>query len=106
VRQTVGIVDIFIAGEPTEHRLAEQPYQQMPSVLAAPTFCQHGPGQIGQPKCVVEFTVRKQSGVRGDTTAMELQPQTAVEIDPDGTIVRFTCWVSHSVEAMRCVPPS
>jgi hypothetical protein len=82
VRQTVGIVDILIAGEPAEHRLAEQPYQQMSGVLAAPTFCQHGPGQIGQAECVIQFAVGKQAGVRGDAATMEYQPQTAVEIEP------------------------
>jgi hypothetical protein len=26
---------------------------------------------------------------------MELQPQAAVEIDPQGTVIRFTRWVFH-----------
>jgi hypothetical protein len=38
VRQAVGVVDIFITGETAEHRLAQQPGQQVAGVLAAAAF--------------------------------------------------------------------
>ena len=97
--QSVGVVDIFVAGEAAENRLAKQAGQQMAGVLAAPSIRQRLPGEIGQPEGIVEFAVGKQSGVRGDPTAVELQPQPAVEIDPDGPVIRFTRWVSHACTA-------
>jgi hypothetical protein len=77
----------------------------MPGVLAAATFRKRCTCQIGQPEGIVEFSVCKQSSVRGDPTAVELQPQTAVEIDPDGAVIRLTRWVSHActpVPMLRC----
>ena len=34
VREPLGVVDIFVAGEPPKHRLAEQPAQLVAAVLA------------------------------------------------------------------------
>ena len=62
-------VHIFIPGETAEHGLAEQAGQQMAGVLAPAAFRQRRPGQIGKAKRVV---------------------QAAVEIDPEGPIIRFT----------------
>jgi hypothetical protein len=82
--QSVGVVDIFVASEATENRLAKQAGQQMPGVLAAPSIRQRLPGEIGQRKGVVELAVGQQTGVGSDPAAVELQPQAAVEIDPLG----------------------
>jgi hypothetical protein len=34
MRQPVGVVDVLVSGEAAEHGLAQQPGQQVPSVLA------------------------------------------------------------------------
>jgi hypothetical protein len=68
----------------------------MPGVLAAATFRKRCTCQISQPEGIVEFAVRKQPSVRGDPTALKLQLQAAVEINPDGAVIRFTRWVSHA----------
>jgi hypothetical protein len=57
--------------------------------LATATVRERRPGKIGQPEHGIQFTICKQPGVRGDPTAVELQPQTAVEIHPDGAVIRF-----------------
>jgi hypothetical protein len=44
---------------------------------------------------VVQFAIGKKTSVRGDATAMEFQLQAAVEIHPEGPVIRFTCWVFH-----------
>jgi hypothetical protein len=98
IGQSVGVVDIFVAGEAAENRLAKQAGRQMAGVLAAPSIRQRPPGEIGQRKGVVEFAVGQQTGVGSDPAAVELRPQAAVEIDPQGTIIRFTRWVFHARE--------
>src|SRR5215212_1501817 len=53
------------------------------------------PRQIDQPQRIVEVAVGEQPGVGGDAAAVELQLQAAVEIDPQGPVVRFTRRVFH-----------
>ncbi len=67
----------------------------MPGVPAAAAFRKGITGQIGQPEGVVQLPVGQQPGVGGDPAAVELQPQPTVEIDPQGTVIRFTRWVVH-----------
>ena len=95
MRETIGVVHILIAGEAAEHRLAKQPAQQVPGVLAAAAFRQRRTRQIGQPKRIIQFAIGQQSAVRGDTATVEFQPQPPVEINPQGAIIRFTRWVFH-----------
>jgi hypothetical protein len=95
VGETLGVVDILIAGEAAEYGLAEQTGQQMAGVLATAALRQRRTGQVGQPERVVEFPVGQQPGVGGDAAAVEFQLQAAVEIDPERPIIRFTCWVFH-----------
>ena len=93
--QAIGIVDVLISGEAAEHRLAKQARQQVAGVLATAALRQHRTRQIGQSKHVIQFSIGQQAGIGGDATAMEFQPQPAVEIDPQGAIIRFTRWVFH-----------
>ena len=65
----------------------------MAGVPAAAAFRQHAAGQIGQPQCIVEVAVGEQPGVGGDAATVELQLQAAVEIAPQGPVIRFTRWV-------------
>jgi len=108
--QAVGVIDVLIAGKTAEHRLAQQSCQQVAGVLAAPALRQHRTRQVGQAKRVIELTVGQQPGVGGDPTAMKFQPQAAVEIDPQGTVIRFTRWVSHArapeLRITRCRCPA
>ena len=100
MRQTVGIVHVLVAGEATEHRLAQQAGQQVARVLATAALRQRRTRQIGQPERVVEFAVGEQSGVGGDAAAVEFQLQAAVEIDPQSAVIRFTRWVFHEPTTM------
>ena len=72
----------------------------MLGVLAAATFRKRCTCQISQPEGIVEFAVREQPSVRGDPTAMKLQLQAAVEIDPQNAINRFARWVFHAPTTM------
>ena len=44
---------------------------------------------------LVEFPVSEQYGIGGDARTVELQLETAVEIEPRSIRFRFTRWVRH-----------
>jgi hypothetical protein len=75
--------------------MAQQSSQHVAGVLATAAFRQHAASQIGQPERVVQFTVAQQAGVGGDAAAVEFQLQPPVEIDPQGSVIRFDHWGFH-----------
>ena len=93
--QTLGVVDILIAGEAAEHGLTKQTSQQVTGILASAALRQQRTREICEADRVIQFSVNKDAGIGGDATAVEFQPQAAVEIDPQGTVIRFTRWVLH-----------
>ena len=88
LRETLGVVHVLVSGKTTEHRLPQEPHQEVAGVLAAPHLREHRPGQLGQSKRVVQFTIRQQASVRRDVAAMEFQLEAPVEIDPERSFVR------------------
>jgi hypothetical protein len=82
VTQTFGIVHVFVAGEPTEHRLPEQTDQRMATVLAGPRVGKHVACQRGQSKRVVKLAIGEQSCIGRNSGAAKLQRQAAVKIEP------------------------
>jgi hypothetical protein len=93
--QALGIVDIFVSRQPSEHRLPQQPDQSVTAIPAGACVGEHVPGHRAETEGVVEFTVGQQSGIGGDPGAMELELQPAVEIEPERAIDRFTRRVRH-----------
>src|SRR5262245_42788410 len=85
ISKTVGVVHVFVAGKPTEHRLPQQSDQRMATILAGPRIGEHLTSQHGQAKRVVKFAIGEQPGIGGDDTAAKLQRQAAVKIEPKGT---------------------
>ena len=77
--QALGIVDIFVSGKPSEHRLPQQPDQSVTAIPAGACVGEHVPGHRAETEGVVELTVGQQSGIGGDPGAMELELQPAVE---------------------------
>ena len=71
----------------------------MPSVLAGAAVAEHSARGAGQPKDVVEFPIRKQTGIGRDRGSVELELHTAVEIDPKRLPFRFTHRVRHDSTA-------
>ena len=94
-REPLGVVDVLVAGEPTEDRLAQQPGQGMAPVPAAPRIGEHRTRHRGQAERVVQLAIGEQPGIGGDRGAVELELQAAVEIEPDGIQFQFTRWVRH-----------
>ena len=62
-RKPLGVVDILVAGQPTEHGLPKQPLDQVPDVLAASRLGQDPSGHAGQPKRVIQFALGEEAGI-------------------------------------------
>ena len=75
----LGIVDILVAGEPTEHGLAEQPAQLVARVLATAAVEELRDRDVGKPEGIVEFAVGEQATVRGDPGTVEFELDPAIE---------------------------
>jgi len=54
----------------------------VPAVLAGARINEFITNHVGQPECVIEFAIGKQSSVGGNPGTMKLQLQAAVEIEP------------------------
>src|SRR5271167_322981 len=103
--QTLGVVDILIAGQAAEHGLTKQTSQQVTGILAAAALRQHRTREIREADRVIQFSVNKDAGIGGDATSVEFQPQAAVKINPQGTVIRFTRWVFHEPTIMINTTP-
>ena len=93
--EPLGVVDILVAGEPTEHRLAKQPAQRVARVLAAAAIEELGDRDLGEPEGVVELTVGEQAAVGGDPGTVEFELDPAVESGPQRQLSGFTRRVPH-----------
>jgi hypothetical protein len=89
VREPLRVVDILGAGEPTEHRLAEQTAQLVARVLATAAIEELRDRHVGEPEGIIELAVREQTAVRGDLGAVELKLDSAVENGPQRQLFGF-----------------
>jgi hypothetical protein len=62
----------------------------MPAVLACPRVGQVLARDLHQSEGIVQFAMGKQAGVGGDIGAVQLELQSAVEIEPRSVRFRFT----------------
>ena len=93
--QPLGVVHVLIAGQPPEHRLAQQ---GPPADVDHSCRCACRPAyrrRVGQTQRVVQLAVSQQSGIGGDRRTAKLEHQAAVEIEPQRLAVRFTRRVRH-----------
>ena len=82
--EPLGVVDVFVAGEPAVDRLAQQAQQPVANVLSTPPLGEGRSGHRGQAEHVVQLAVGEQAAVRGDPRPVELELDPAVEGDPSG----------------------
>jgi len=80
--EPLGVVHVLVTGEAAGDRLPQEAEQPVASVLPAPPFGESGCGHRGQAESVVQFAVGEQAAVRGDSGAVELELEPAVEGDP------------------------
>src|SRR4051794_19745851 len=94
--KTLGIIDIFLAGQTAGERLAKESQQAVLGVLPRAGVSQAARGRAGQPESVVEFTIGKESGITGNGRAVELQLDLTVEVNTQGVILAVTHGVPRS----------
>jgi hypothetical protein len=94
--EPLGIVDVFVAGEPAVDRLAQQTKQPVANILSAPTLGKSQRGYRCQAEGVVQLAIGEQPTIRGDSSTMEFQLDPAVKGDPERRLFAFTRRVRHS----------
>jgi hypothetical protein len=80
--EALGVVDVFVAGEPAADRLPQQAEQLVADVLAAPPLGEGRGCRRGEPEGIVQLAVGEQALIEGDPGAVELELQAATEGDP------------------------
>jgi len=93
--EPLGVVDILVAGEPTEHRLAEQPAQLVAGILAPAAVEEPRGRDLGEPEGIVEFAVSEQTAVGGDPRPVEFELDPAIESGSQRGVLGFTRRVLH-----------
>ena len=80
--EPVGIVHVVVAAKASENGLTKLPDKSVATVLSTTGVRECVPGNLGQSESIIQFPVRQQSSVGRDLGTVELQPQAAVEIQP------------------------
>jgi len=94
--QPFRIIYIFVSSKTAKHGLPQHSNESVPAILADPCVQKPLICHRGEAERVIEFPVGKQSGVGGDNRTTKLEHQTAVKIEPENLICRFTRRVRRS----------
>ena len=78
----VGVVDLLVASEARQDRLAQTAREMASAVLAHVRIGNEGRGQVSQVKGVVQFPVRQQAAVGTDRRVVEGELHRAVKFEP------------------------
>jgi hypothetical protein len=93
--QAPGVVNIFIPSEPAEHRLSQHSDECMPTILAGAGVGEHLARHRAEAERIVAFAVGQQSSIGCDDGPSKLERHSAVEIEPENALSRFTRRVRH-----------
>ena len=96
----VGIVDVLVAREPAEDRLAREGDDAVQPVVTGPGVDEMLAHQLVQTQHIVELTVEQQTAVGADRRAVKLDANPAIKIQPSALRLAFTRKVRH-----RRLPP-
>ncbi len=100
---TICIVHVVVAAKASENGLAELPNKTVTTVLLTTDIRERVPGNLAQSGRIIQFPVRQQPSVGSDLGTVELQLQTAVEIDPKAPLFRITHRESD-IHRSKCSP--
>ena len=78
--ESVGVVEILVAGQAALGRLTQQRRQAVARVLSGALVLQLSGGRGGEVEGVVEFAVGQQAGIAGDLSPEEADLEAAVEL--------------------------
>lgn len=93
--QPVGIVDVLVAGEPAEDRLAREGDDAMQPVVTGARVDEMLAHQLVKTEHVVELAIEQQTAIRADLAAMERDPHAAIKSQPSVFGLAFTRKVRH-----------
>ena len=93
--QALGVVHILVSGKPTGDGLPQHPDKSMPAILAGSRIREPFACHRAETKRVIEFAMGKQPSVGGHDRTAKLEHQSAVEIEPESLVARFTRRVRH-----------
>jgi hypothetical protein len=86
VAQALGIVHVFVSGEPPKHGLPQQTDQHMTAVLPGTCVGEQVTRHGAEAEGIIKFAIGQQSGIRGNSRAAKLEHQASVEIWPERTV--------------------
>ena len=93
VGQPFSVVGILVARQTTVHRLPEKAHQSVLHVTTAPSLLQALIRRLRQSQRIIQLATGQQPSVRGDGSAVKLQPYTSVETKRGAGVGAFTHWV-------------
>jgi hypothetical protein len=93
--QPLGVVHILVSGKSSEHRLSQHSDESMSAILASACVGERITCHRAEAQRVVQFPVCEQACVGGNHRSAKLKHQSAVEIEPESAIIRFTRRVRH-----------
>ena len=93
--QSVGVVDVLVAGEPAEDRLARKGDDAVQSVVAVARVDDMLAHQLVKTQHVIQLAVEQQTAIGADRRAVELDTNATIEIEPSALRFAFTRKVRH-----------
>ncbi len=93
--QALSVVHVFISGKSPKYGLPQHPDECMPAILASACVGERITRHRAEAQRVVQFPVCEQACVGGNHRSAKVKQQSAVEIEPESAIIRFTRRVRH-----------
>lgn len=93
--EIVGIVDVLVAGETTEDRLAREGDDAVQQVVTGPGVDEMLAYQLVKTHHVVQLTVEQQTAIRADRRAVKLDANPTIKIQPSALRLAITRKVRH-----------
>jgi hypothetical protein len=90
LRQSLGIVQIFVSCQPTVDGLSQQIGERQLRVLSPPTVQDVFGNEGTQAQTFIQFAHQKQTTVGGDARTLEINFQTRIKRELKGLILSLT----------------
>ena len=97
--EVVGVVDVLVACEAREDRLAQEADEAVATILTGASVGKSHRRHVGQAQSVVEFAVKQQTTVGTDGRFLERELDGAVELEPQRVGIRLTRRVRFQIPA-------
>jgi hypothetical protein len=95
--QAFGVVHLLVSRETAENGLPQHSDKSMPAVLAGSRIRELFSSHPAEANCVIEFAIGEQSAVGGHDRTAKTEDKSAVEIDPERHVFRFSSRVRRDM---------